>query len=45
MCEDNGDFYCINRTGEVVYWSHNGATDERWPNLATWISEAWISGG
>lgn len=21
--EDNGDYYCLTPTGEVVYWSHN----------------------
>ena len=44
ICEDNSDFYCIEPSGEVVYWSHNGTTDERWPDLATWITEVWIGG-
>ncbi len=42
ICEDNGDYYCLNRAGEVVFWSHNGATDEKWPDLATWIKQVWI---
>jgi SMI1-KNR4 cell-wall len=42
ICEDNADFYCMNAAGEVVFWSHNGQTDERWPNLATWINDVWI---
>lgn len=42
ICEDNGDYYCITGSGEVVYWSHNGPTDERWPDLATWIQKVWI---
>ena len=42
ICEDNGDYYCMNERGEVVYWSHDGPTDERWPNLATWIQQVWI---
>ncbi len=45
ICADNGDYYCMNKAGEVVYWSHDGATDERWPNLATWIKEVWIEEG
>jgi hypothetical protein len=24
ICEDNGDFYCANDSGEVLFWSHNG---------------------
>jgi hypothetical protein len=45
ICEDNGDYHCLNARGEVVYWSHDGASDERWPDLATWIQEVWIAGG
>jgi len=42
ICEDNGDYYCLNKKGEVVFWSHDGATDEKWKDLATWIEECWI---
>lgn len=45
ICQDNGDYYCLNASGEVLYWSHNGAVDERWPDLASWIQEVWIQGG
>jgi hypothetical protein len=42
ICEDNGDYFCMNEAGEVVFWSHNGVTDEKWPDLATWIEIVWI---
>ncbi len=42
ICEDNADFYCVARSGEVVFWSHNGPSDERWPSIASWIEEVWI---
>lgn len=45
ICEDNGDFFCMDERGHVVYWTHNGATDEKWPDLATWIKKVWIEGG
>lgn len=45
MCEDDGDYYCIAPSGEVVFWSHNGPTDETWPDLAAWISDVWIPQG
>ena len=45
FCEDNGDYYCLAPDGTVKFWSHNGATDETWPNLATWIKEVWIEQG
>jgi hypothetical protein len=42
FCEDNGDYFCINKRGQVVLWSADGTTDEKWPNLAAWIEEVWI---
>ena len=36
ICEDNSDYYCLNEKGEVVFWSHNGATNEKWPNITAW---------
>jgi hypothetical protein len=44
ICEDNGDFYCIEPSGAVVFWSHSDAAEETWPSLATWISDVWIGG-
>jgi hypothetical protein len=43
LCWDNGDYFCIKPTGEVVYWSHGIATGEHWPNLAAWIQEVWLA--
>jgi hypothetical protein len=43
ICEDNGDYYCMQLDGRVVDWSHNGVTDESWPNLAAWISDVWLA--
>jgi len=45
VCEDNGDYYCMERNGRVVYWSHNGLTDESWVDLAAWIREVWLASG
>jgi hypothetical protein len=45
FCEDNGDYYCLNEAGEVMYWSHNGTSDEKWKDLATWIKAVWIDEG
>jgi hypothetical protein len=42
ICEDNGEYYCMNRKGQVVFWSPDGGTDDKWPDLATWIEEVWI---
>ena len=43
FCEDNADYYCL-YGNTVRYWSHNGTTDEQWPDLGTWIGEVWIGG-
>ena len=45
ICEDNGDYYCMTKDGEIVFWSHNSITDERWPDLASWIKQVWIGEG
>jgi hypothetical protein len=45
ICEDNGDYFCIDSDGVVHYWSHNGPTDEKWESLAHWIKQVWIDEG
>ncbi|MBD8566382.1 SMI1/KNR4 family protein [Oxalobacteraceae sp. CFBP 8763] len=40
--QDNGDYFCISSAGEVSYWSHNGATSERWPSLSNWFQQVCI---
>src|SRR5260370_1067943 len=33
ICEDNGDYYCLNEKGEVQFWSHDGTIEEKWRDL------------
>jgi len=40
--EDNADYYCITERGEIVYWSHNGSANERWPSLTAWHHQVCI---
>lgn len=42
ICEQNADFYCMNSSGEVIFWSHNGWSSERWSGLADWIESVWL---
>ncbi|MGE5611164.1 MAG: SMI1/KNR4 family protein [Bacillota bacterium] len=42
ICEDNGDYYCMNARGEIIFWSHIGPSQEKWRDLATWIEQVWI---
>ena len=39
ILEDNSDYYCLNENGQVVFWSHNGTTDEKWNNVKEWQSQ------
>jgi hypothetical protein len=48
--EDNGDYFCFDLKTpapeyEVVYWSHNGITNERWKNFLDWVGNCWIKEG
>ncbi|ACJ27982.1 Conserved hypothetical protein [Shewanella piezotolerans WP3] len=45
ICEDSSDYYCINDKGEVVFWSHNGITDEKWENVAIWRNHIVLEAG
>lgn len=45
ICEDNSDYYCINQNGEVVFWSHNGTTDEKWANVTMWRNQMVLETG
>lgn len=42
FCEDNGDFFCIDASGRVIFWDHNGVSEEAWNSLADWIEQVWI---
>ncbi|MFT0869110.1 SMI1/KNR4 family protein [Pseudomonas sp. CAM1A] len=41
--EDNSDYFCISEAGVVRYWSHNGSTDESWPDFATGFEQVCIA--
>lgn len=42
ICEDNGSYYCLVPDGQVRYWTTDGYSDEKWPDLASWIKQVWI---
>lgn len=44
ICEDNGSYYCITPEGIIRYWTTDGYSNDKWPNLASWINEVWIEG-
>jgi SMI1-KNR4 cell-wall len=40
--EDNSDYFLISQAGEIRYWSHNGATNEKWPNFSAWFQQVCV---
>lgn len=42
ICEDNSNYYCIDETGYIKYWAHDGAGNESWEDLASWIENVWL---
>ena len=44
IVEDNGDYYCINNQGGIIFWSHDGTSNEAWPSFSEWACEVWLYG-
>ncbi len=47
FAEDNGDYFCFKKdesgnVEKVVYWSHNGQTNENWKDFKSWVVECWF---
>jgi hypothetical protein len=42
FCEDNGDYFCFNRSGQVEFWSHDGKSSEKWSSFSEWILNVWL---
>lgn len=42
--EDNGDYFCVSNTGQVRFWSHNGATNEHWTSFSAWYQQVCVGG-
>lgn len=42
ICEDNGNYFCLTPLGMVVYWAHDGVSNESWPSLACWVRDVWL---
>jgi hypothetical protein len=43
ICEDNGDYYCLNKSGAIEFFTPGEEPEKRWDNLADWIEEVWIN--
>ncbi len=45
ICEDRGDYYCVDGEGEVVFWSGETTelTDETWESVWHWARDVWLA--
>jgi hypothetical protein len=43
LCEDDGDYYCVDPDGEVVLWRNGELTDETWQSVWDWAEDVWLS--
>ncbi len=43
ICEDNGDYFCIDQNSRIIYWSHDGTSSESWPTLEDWVKSVWLA--
>lgn len=42
LCENHGNYYCVEPDGEVVYWRDGDLTEERWQSVWHWVREVWL---
>jgi hypothetical protein len=42
LCEDQGDYYCVEPEGEVILWRNGELTDETWPSIWHWVRDVWL---
>lgn len=42
LCETNGNYYCVDPEGEVVFWRDGELTDETWDTLWYWVRDVWL---
>ena len=47
VADQDGDYFCFDLHSEepeyeVVYWSHNGTSKERWKNFLDWVERCWM---
>lgn len=43
ICEDDGDYYCVDPDGEVVLWRNGELTDETWQSVWHWAEDIWLN--
>ncbi|WP_455924583.1 SMI1/KNR4 family protein [Pseudomonas putida] len=42
--EDDGDYFCVNARGQVLYWSRQGPPQPRWSSFKVWHEQVCLAG-
>ncbi|KIQ01245.1 MULTISPECIES: SMI1/KNR4 family protein [Pseudomonas] len=44
ICEDNGNYYCVEQDGTVLLWDgeEEDLTDDSWDSVWHWVREVWL---
>lgn len=44
ICEDRGNYYCVEQDGTVLLWDgeEEDLTDESWDSVWHWVREVWL---
>ncbi|OLU21125.1 MULTISPECIES: SMI1/KNR4 family protein [Pseudomonas] len=44
ICEDQGNYYCVEQDGTVLLWDgeEEDLTDESWDSVWHWVREVWL---
>ena len=43
LCEDNGDYYCVDPDGEVILWKNGELTEETWQSVWHCAEDVWLN--
>ncbi len=42
LCEDRGSYYCVDQQDEVLLWTEDGMSEERWESVWHWVHQIWL---
>jgi hypothetical protein len=42
LCEHNGNYYCVESEGEVVFWRDGDLAGETWDSVWQWVRDVWL---
>jgi hypothetical protein len=43
ICEDRGDYYCMDQNGRIGFWCEGEQTEQEWESIWQWAEEVWLN--